>query len=139
LRAAFLAAAVLIPPIVGWSGAILTGYVAVHGNGPVIGLERGGDRPANSFRQGALAVARESAMQRFRGHSITDFDGGDVRREIGQPGVTQPLERGWWNCLLKVSQNSPPQQAGIDLNLCARVASTHAGSSVVFVRYVRTP
>lgn len=78
-------------------------------------------------------------MQRFGGYPITDFDGGDVRREIGQPGVTQPLERGWRNCLLKVSQNGPPQQAGIDLNLCARVASIHAGSPVVFVRSVRTP
>ena len=78
-------------------------------------------------------------MQRFRGHAITDFDRRHIRRKIRQPGVSQPLERGRRNGLLKVSQNSAPKQASIDLNLCARVASIHACSSAVFVRSVRTP
>jgi hypothetical protein len=41
--------------------------------------------------------------------------------------------------LLKVSKNCAPKKASIDLNLCARVASIHVVSPVVFVRDVRTP
>jgi hypothetical protein len=77
-------------------------------------------------------------MKRLGGDTIADFDGRHVRGKIGEPGVSQPLECGWWNGLLKVSQNGTPEKARIDLNLCARVASIHADSPGVFVRRVRT-
>src|SRR6188474_1999483 len=78
-------------------------------------------------------------MECLSGDPVTDFDGRHVRREIGQSGVSQPLESGWRNRLLKISENGTPQKARVDLNLCSRVASTHPGSSMVFVRSVRTP
>jgi hypothetical protein len=78
-------------------------------------------------------------MERFGGDTITDFDRGHICGEIGESGVSQPFECGWRNGLLKVSQNSTPKKASVDLNLCARVASIHVASSVVFVRDVRTP
>jgi hypothetical protein len=121
---------VLIPPIVGWSNSLFKRS---------FGLERRGHRPSHPFRQRTLDVAREPTTQRLCGHPITDLHGRDVRREIGQSGISQPLESGWRNGLLKVSQNCAPQKAGIDLNLCARVASIHAASPMVFVRSVRTP
>ena len=130
LRAASLTATVLIPTIVGWSNPVFSGS---------FGFERGGHGPSHPLRQRTLDVAREPAMQRLRGHPITDFDGRHIRRKIGQSGVSQPLESGWRNGLLKISQNGAPQKASVDLNLCARVASIHPGSSVVFVRAVRTP
>jgi hypothetical protein len=77
-------------------------------------------------------------MECFRGHAVTDLYGRHIFSEIRQPGVAQPLECGWRNGLLKIRQNGTPQEAGIDLNLCARAASTHVDPSAVFVRSVRT-
>jgi hypothetical protein len=86
-----------------------------------------------------LDITCEPAMQSFRCHPITDFDGSDIGHEFRQPGVSQRLKRGRWDGPLEVSQNSPPKQASVDLNLRPGVASIHACPSVVFVRSVRTP
>jgi len=78
-------------------------------------------------------------LERFRGDTIADFDRRHIRGKTGEPGVSQPFESGGRNGLLKVSKNGAPKKASIDLNLCARVASVHAKSSMAFVRDVRTP
>src|SRR5919112_876016 len=78
LCATLLAMTGLVPSIVGRPVAISSRTFGIHGNGPAVGLERRGHWAANPFRQRALDIARESAMECFGGHSIADFDGGDI-------------------------------------------------------------